>query len=156
MRDGALAARPTLLLNSFKETQLVLSEKLIVPFRRTEFPVGKFKFHKGFFDPASGKRTPSETAPRAAPLALTSQKTLRTRSLQRRYLIRRTSDEKRHHNHRTGDTKRRQTLMHCLAMLPPVRSSGLRNAPRNRQRPPPRLLTDHKNDQDRLCAVSVI
>ena len=39
------------------------------------------------------KRTASETAPRTAPLAFKSPKTLRTRSLQRRYLIRRTSDD---------------------------------------------------------------
>jgi len=66
----------------------VLSENLIVPFRGTKFPVGKFKFPKEFFDPASGKRIASQTATKAAPLAFMSKETLRTRSLQRRYLIR--------------------------------------------------------------------
>jgi hypothetical protein len=55
--------------------------------------VGKFKFQKGFYDPVSGKRTASQTASKAAPLAFMSHKTLRTRSLQRRYLLRRMSDE---------------------------------------------------------------
>ncbi|HMD41480.1 MAG TPA: hypothetical protein VKH45_00270 [Candidatus Acidoferrum sp.] len=69
------------------------SENLIVSFRGMEFPVGKFKSQKEFFDPALGKRTASQTATKAASLAFMRQKTLRTRSLQRRSLIRRMRGE---------------------------------------------------------------
>jgi hypothetical protein len=39
---------------------LGLSENLIVPFRRTEFPVGKFKFQKGFSIPLQASAQPAK------------------------------------------------------------------------------------------------
>ena len=127
----------------FKKTPLVLRKNLIVPFRGTQFPVGKFKFQKGFFDLASGKRTASETAPGAAPLAFVSQKTLRTRSLPRRYLIRRryrTAEMPQYLNSKSAKRNESKNPQH--------------RAPLARRDRPNYLYSNTENDSDEILKYS--